>query len=187
MSTFTKNELRLVAFYSPRLLFGALNMKAATIFLVILGVCTSSIGGLFTFLMWKSYERAVDQRAWPQVEAMILSSEMEGWQHDEFSPREYRLNLLYGYEWEGEAKTSERFSVRGNPSYNKRKKIESMVENFPVGRTVMAYVNPEDTDFTILKPDSKAPGYSIWFPMLFLFGGLVMAVRAVIKAIKKTA
>lgn len=156
-------------------------MKSATIFLIILGLCISAIGGVFTFLMWKSYERAVDQRTWPQVEAVILASEMEQWRHDEFSPQEYRFNVLYGYEWEGEAKTSERFGVRGNPSYNKSPKIEKKLEEFPAGAKVMAYVNPEDPDYAILQPDSKAAGYSIWFPMLFFFGGLVIAGRAVVK------
>jgi hypothetical protein len=39
-------------------------------------------------------------------------------------------------------------------------------------------VNPHDPDFAVLKPDSLAPGYSIWFPALFVIGGLGMTVRA---------
>ena len=60
-----------------------------------------------------------EQRAWPQVDGMVLSSEVEVWRHDEFSAKEYRLKLLYGYEWEGERKTGERYGFRGNPNYNK--------------------------------------------------------------------
>jgi hypothetical protein len=30
----------------------------------------------------------------------------------------------------------------------------------------------------VLRPDSLAPGYSIWFPSLFVIGGLGIAVRA---------
>ena len=71
----------------------------------MLGLVIAAVGGLFTFLMWKSYDRAVEQRAWPQVDGMVLSSEVEEWRHDEFSAKEYRLKLLYGYEWEGERKT----------------------------------------------------------------------------------
>ena len=43
----------------------------------------------------------------------------------------------------------------------------------------MVYVNPADVNFTMLKPDSKAAGYSIWFPMLFVIGGLGIAIRAI--------
>lgn len=166
---------------SGRLLVRSVTMKGSTIFLVLLGLCVSAIGGLFTVLMWKSYVRAVDQRGWPQVEAVILSSEVEEWKHDEFSPQEYRFNVLYGYEWDGEAKTADRVTARGNPSYNKRAKPSDMLEQWPAGTKTTIFVNPEDPDFTILKPDSKAAGYSIWFPMLFVIGGLGITVRAAVK------
>jgi hypothetical protein len=39
-------------------------------------------------------------------------------------------------------------------------------------------VHPRDPDFAVLKPDSLAPGYSIWFPALFVVGGLGMAGKA---------
>ena len=156
-------------------------MKGSTIFLVFLGLSVSAIGGLFTALMWNSYSRAVEQRSWPQVEAMILSSEVEDWKHDEFSPTEYRFNVLYGYETEGEAKTGDRVTARGNPSYNKRQKPDRMHEEWPVGTKTKIYMNPDDPDFTILKPDSKAAGYSIWFPMLFVVGGLGISVQALLK------
>ena len=158
-------------------------MKAATIFLVSLGLCISAAGGIFTFLMWQSYERAVDQNGWPQVEAVVLSSEVEEWLHDEFSPREYRLKILYGYEWEEEAKTGERYGFRGNPYYNKRNKVAALVEDFPTGKKIRIFINPENPDFTIIKPDSKAPGYSIWFPLLFVVGGLGISGRAIWKAV----
>lgn len=154
-------------------------MKGSTVFLVMLGLVIAGVGGLFTVLLGMSYMRAVDQRAWPQVEGVVLSSEMEEYKHDEFSPMEYRLKILYGYVWKNESKTGERYGFRGNPKYNKRDKIEDLVEAYPVGKKTMVYVNPADVNFTMLKPDSKAAGYSIWFPMLFVIGGLGIAIRAI--------
>lgn len=154
-------------------------MKGSTVFLVMLGLVIAGVGGLFTVLLGMSYMRAVDQRAWPQVEGVVLSSEMEEYKHDEFSPMEYRLKILYGYVWKNESKTGERYGFRGNPNYNKRNKIAELVEAYPVGKKTMVYVNPADVNFAMLKPDSKAAGYSIWFPMLFVIGGLGIAVRAI--------
>lgn len=154
-------------------------MKGSTVFLVMLGLVIAVVGGLFVWLMGMSYMRAVEQRDWPQVEGVVLSSEIEEYKHDEFSPMEYRMNILYGYEWQGVRKTGERYGFRGNPKYNKRNKIAGMVEAFPSGKKITVYVNPADKNFTILKPDSKAAGYSIWFPMLFVIGGLGIAVRAI--------
>lgn len=162
-------------------------MKGSTIFLVILGLVIALAGGVFAMLMWKSYERAVDQRGWPQVEGVVLSSEVEEWRHDDYSPKEYRLKILYGYEWKGEQKTSERIGVRGNPSYNKQEKLEKMVGEYPAGSKVRVYVNPAESDYAILKPDSKAAGYSLWFPLLFVVGGLGIVVGAVRNAFFRRA
>jgi Protein of unknown function (DUF3592) len=154
-------------------------MKGSTVFLVMLGLVIAGVGGLFTWLMGMSYMRAVEQRDWPQVEGVVLSSEIEEYKHDEFSPMEYRMKILYGYEWKGERKTGDRYGVRGNPKYNKQDKIAELVETYPVGKKIRVYVNPADANFTMLKPDSKAAGYSIWFPMLFVIGGLGIALRAI--------
>ena len=154
-------------------------MKGGTIFLVLLGLSIAGVGGVFTVLMWNSYERAVSQHAWPQVDGVVLSSEVEEWKEHDFTPMEYRLKVLYGYEWKGEPKTGSRFDFRGNPKYNKLDKIEALVEKYPTGKKIRVYVRPDDADFAMLKPDSKAAGYSIWFPMLFVVGGLGIAVRAI--------
>lgn len=45
----------------------------------------------------------------------------------------------------------------------------------------MAFVNPTEPNFAVLKPDTKAAGYSIWFPLLFVVGGLGIVVRAIVR------
>ncbi len=149
------------------------------VFLIFVGLMVAGAGGVFAWLMWGSYQRAVEQRGWAQVEGLILSSEVEEWRHDEFSPQEYQLKIVYGYEWEGQPMTGDQLGVRGNPRYNKRDKVEALVEEFPVGGNVKVYVNPKDTEQVILKPDSKAAGYSLWFPLLFVVGGMGMVIGAV--------
>ena len=159
-------------------------MKGSTIFLIFLGLAVAVMGGLFTALMWDSYQRAVDQREWPQVEAVVLSSGVEEFQHDEFSPKEYRLEILYGYEWEGEAMTGGNLTTRGNSSSKDLGKIAAQSKAFPAGAKITAYVNPDYPDSAILKPDSKAAGYSIWFPLLFVVGGLGIVAKALLSAFR---
>jgi hypothetical protein len=155
-------------------------MKSSTVFLVVFGLVIAGIGGVFTALMGDSYQRASAMHAWPQAEAVILSSEVEERRHDEFSQKEYRVKLLYGYEWKGEGKTGELLTARGNPWSKDLARIERELEKFPVGMKTKAYVNPADPDYAVLKPDSKAAGYSIWFPLLFVVGGLGIVARAVV-------
>ncbi len=156
-------------------------MKSSIVFLVVFGLVTAGIGGLFTGLMWDSFQRASAMHGWPQVEAVILSSEVEERRHDEYSSKEYRVKLLYGYEWEGEGMTGELLTARGNPWSKDLARIERSLEKFPVGIKTTAYVNPAEPDYAVLKPDSKAAGYSIWFPLLFVVGGLGIVVRALVR------
>jgi hypothetical protein len=100
---------------------------------------------------------------------------------------EYRVKILYGYGWKGEGKTGDRYGLRGNPNYNKRDKVESIVESYPVGKETKVFVNPADPDFAILQPDSKAAGYSLWVPLLFVVGGLGISVRAAMKGLSRPA
>ena len=56
--------------------------------------------------------------------------------------------------------------------------MESRIKEYPAGKTTTCRVNPNNPDFAVLKPDSLAPGYSIWFPGLFVIGGLGITFRA---------
>lgn len=155
--------------------------RTGRIFLFVLGLALAAIGAGFVWLMAASAIRAKTCREWPQVPCTILVSEIEERLHDDQSPVEYRHHVVFGYEWDGQRLTSERASVRGNPWSSKRDVILERASNIHVGDVEMCYVNPTDPTYAILTPDSMAPLYSIWFPGVFVIGGVVMAVRAVIK------
>jgi hypothetical protein len=148
--------------------------------LVATGLCTALLGALFVWLLARSYLQAKAMREWPEVECVILSNEIRERLHDPHSPREYQVEVLYGYEWQGEAKTGNRLTLRGNPWTSKPNLAEKRAAEFPSGMRTTCRVDPTNPDFAVLKPDSLAPGYSIWFPALFVIGGLGMALRALI-------
>jgi hypothetical protein len=154
-------------------------------FLFALGLVLALIGALFVWLLGRSYLRAREMHQWPELPCTILSSEIEARVHDPQSPTEYRHSVSFGYEWQGEARSSDRFSLRGSAWSSKRGLVEKRAAEFPVGGTSTCRVNPADPDFAVLKPDSLAPGYSIWFPGLFVIGGLGIAFRSITRG--KTA
>lgn len=149
-------------------------------YLGILGFSIALIGLLFFGLMARSYLRAREMRTWPSAPCVILTSELEERQHDENSAREYRHNLSYGYEWQGKAHTGDHLTLRGNPWSSKRGLAEDRVKLYPVGMNTTCLIDPKNPDFSVLKPDSLAPGYSIWFPALFIIGGFGITLRAAI-------
>lgn len=116
--------------------------------------------------------------AWPQVPCVILSSEIEDRKHDPESPMEYRENLSFGYEWKGKRFTGDLLTLRGSPWSSDETLTESRTAEYPVGKSTICHVDPANPSFAVLKTDSLAPGYSIWFPALFVIGGLGIAGRA---------
>lgn len=147
-------------------------------YLVILGLILALLGGLFVGLMARSYLRAHAMRSWPEVACVILTSEVEQRQIDENSAAEFRQDLSFGYEWQGTAYTGDHLTLRGSPWSSSRATAEERVASYPVGKRTTCLVDPKDSNFAVLKPDSLAPGYSIWFPALFVMGGLGISLRA---------
>jgi|GEM_PF-729120 hypothetical protein len=149
-------------------------------FFVAVGLTTALIGAVFVWLMARSYLRAREMHAWPEVPCVILSAEIEERIHDPQSPREYRFAPCFGYEWQGRLRTGDHLTPRGSPWSSKRAVVAKRAAEYPPGMRTTCRVDPRDPDFAVLKPDSLAPGYSIWFPALFVIGGLGIAMRAAV-------
>jgi len=147
--------------------------QAGRLFLCLMGGMLMLAGGVFEWLMVRSYQHATESRAWPQVEAVVLRSDRDERQILG-SPREYRLDVLYGYDFGGEAISSNRFSPRGAKWTRDESVVSALKETYPVGSTHVAWVNPEAPERAILKHDTKAAGYTLWFPALFIVGGAGM-------------
>ena len=150
------------------------------LFLISLGLGIAALGCLFVWLMGRSFLRAYEMRNWPEVACVILSSEVEAKRHDPNSPTEYRQDLSFGYEWKGERRTGDHLTLRGSPWSSKREEIEKRAAQYQAGQATTCRVDPSSPDFAVLKPDSLAPGYSIWFPALFVIGGLGISIRAAV-------
>lgn len=152
------------------------------LFLSGIGVALALIGMLFSGLMWRSFERAREMESWPTVSCAVLESEVVSRRDDpewpESMPQEYRLEILYRYEWQDREYESERLSLRGARWSGRREKAEKLAARYPRGQVVEGRVNPAAPDEAVLEIDSKAPGYSLWFPVLFVVGGLGIAIGA---------
>jgi hypothetical protein len=147
-------------------------------YLAAIGLALALMGGVFFWLMWRSFDRARVMQTWPEVPCEVITSEVEERRIDPNSPPEFRVNVTYGYEFAGKARTGDHMSWRGNPWTSKNDVVDDRLQAFKEGSRITCRVDPKNPDFSVLKPDSKAPGYSIWFPALFIVGGLGIAFRA---------
>jgi Protein of unknown function (DUF3592) len=144
-----------------------------------IGLIIALFGGLFFWLMARSFLRAYQQRSWPEVECVILASELDEKRHDTNSPTEFSHKVNFGYEWQGIRLVGDRFTLRGVSWSSKREKAEALLATYPVGKITTCRLDPAAPQSAVLKMDSLAPGYSIWFPSLFILGGLGITFRAV--------
>lgn len=136
-------------------------------------------------ILWRGYARAKETREWPKVPAVVLVSQVGERQLGREVPKEYTHELVFEYRIDGEFHRSKRLKRRENPFFKKREKVEPYVEKYPVGGKVEAFVNAENPEEAVLEHETKAPGYTIWFPGLFLVGGLVLFLRAIFKMFGK--
>lgn len=150
----------------------------ARVYLTVIGLLLALAGSVFTWLMWRSFDRAREVEGWPSVPCVILRSEAEERQIDPGGPVERRFGVLFGYEWQGKAFESERLRLRGSPWTGKAEGIAELLEKYPVGARTECRVDPEDPSMAVLERESKGPGYSLWFPVLFVVGGLGIVAGA---------
>ena len=93
-------------------------------------------------------------------------------------PVERRFSVLYGYQWEGANRDSELWKLRGSGWTSKEENVQALVARYPEGSAQECRVNPGDPEIAVLELESKAPGYSLWFPGIFVVGGIGMIVGA---------
>jgi hypothetical protein len=148
------------------------------VYLTFVGLALAVAGAVFAALMWRSFERAREVESWPVVPCFILRSEVEERQIDPNGPVERRFAVLYGYEWEGAPRESDLIKLRGSMWSSKPEGVQSFIERYPEGSRQECRVNPANPAVAVLEPESKAPGYSIWFPLIFVVGGIGMMAGA---------
>lgn len=153
------------------------------LYLAFIGLALAVMGGFFVFVLGRGYLRAKETREWSSSPATVIKSEVGERQIGQ--AKEYCHELLYEYQVEGKFYQGERIRRRKNPYLKAEAKILPTVEKWPVGTKVEAFVNPKDPNEAILEHETKAAGYSIWFPGLFLVGGLMVLIRAFMKMFRR--
>jgi hypothetical protein len=142
--------------------------------LAFLGLCLALVGAVFTGVLWQAWQRAEATRRWIATPAKVLSSQVRPEQASPNSPMKYRVIVRYEYAVQGKTFVSERIK-RSEGAKGDRDDAESLREEFTPSQTITCFVNPADLKFAILRHDTRAPLYTIWFPLLFVVGGLRMA------------
>ncbi len=142
---------------------------------VALGTFTAGLGMLFCVALYKGYWRADETRVWTKTPCVIERAWIEEGRKTHDSPTSYRFRVEYGYRFEGREYTGDRVK-RVDGATSIRSKAEGLLEKYPEGLETQCFVNPAVPDEAVLRHDTLAVGYSIWFPGLFVVGGVGIVV-----------
>lgn len=157
---------------------------AGSIYLLGIGLFLVLLGGGFCWLLWNSFNRASDTRKWVETPCLIINSEALPRSIDGIA-KEYQWKVAYKYKFEGEDLIGEKYKPRGQRWRKSITEVNTMMEEYPEGARSICFVNPElpkdpsQQREAILEHDTKAAGYTLWFPALFSIGGLGMMIGAV--------
>ncbi len=152
--------------------------RAGRAWLACLGVMLAIAGIVFTVVLWRSYQRAMETRAWIETPCRVSSSVIISEHPTPHSPTSHRLALKYEYNFGGASHTGTRIKRVDGPTPH-RDKIDALAASYPQGRTTTCFVNPAAPDLAVLRHDSKAALYSTWFPLIFVIGGGMITQRAI--------
>ncbi len=143
----------------------------------VFGLLIALIGGYFVFALYVGGQRARKTRSWVETPCLIVKSEVTERRPTPNSPMQYLAAVEYEYTFRGTARRGKRIKrVEGATSH--RQRAEQKLADFPVGSSAICWVDSDAPQEVILRHDSMAPLYTIWFPGLFVVGGAGIAVRA---------
>ncbi len=146
-------------------------MIAQRLFLFAVGGFTLVLGSFFTYIMAQSYLNARETRSWVETPATITEAEVEERKIGEHVPVDYAARVEFTYTYNGAPFTASLLSPRGQKWAKERAKAVHDLGDLTPQLETTCWVNPSAPGTAILQHDTKAAGYSIWFPLLFVIGG----------------
>ena len=147
---------------------------------VVFGAVVAAMGGLFFYLLLVGVRRAKETRGWAETSCVIRKSEVVEGRPTPNSPPAFRAVVEYEYTIGGERFLGFKVKrVDGATSHVKR--AEEVIEEYPLGAEISCWVDPEDPASAVLRHNTMAPLYTLWFPGLFVVAGAGIAVTAVLR------
>ena len=144
--------------------------------LAAMGVVLIVAGSFFAWRLWLSYQLTSVSRSWPEIPCLIEASHIVSERPTPTSALAHEVKIRYRYEVGGISHVSTRIRhVEAAPSAH-LDKVQAVQQQFPPGTRQVCRVNPADPADSVLLPGTRAALYSIWFPLLFVAGGVGMLV-----------
>lgn len=146
---------------------------------VTLGLLFLIFGGI-VFFAWglPPLQYSHESASWPSVQGTITNSEIDTWRRE--GKTYYQPNIVYTYEVEGKKYSSSKVTVGDPPSDTNMSPAKRVQNEYPSGKQVMVFYDPEAPSSAALKPGIQKNDILLGFitgifpliGILLLFNGL---------------
>jgi hypothetical protein len=129
-----------------------------------------AIGLAVALYSFTRINKAKASENWPTTPAEVVSSEVRATERSEarqVSNTTYRAEISFRYKVNGKEHISDQLMI-DQPEKSYAKDVQTIVENFPVGKTVLAHYNPRHPSDAVLEIGASAGIY-----IAFLFGAVL--------------
>jgi len=94
-----------------------------------------------------------DSSNWKGTSAVITSSKVRrDWDKNQGTPKTlYWFEVQYNYVVDDKTYQGERYTFHGNPSFSNKIEAEKLLEEFPVGKTITIYYQPDSPQESVIK------------------------------------
>lgn len=142
-----------------------------------MGLMLALAGSGFTYGLYVAWQKAEETRRWTPTPCRIISARVVTERPTPHSDPEHVPEIRYRYDFGGRTYTGDHIKRVDGPTAHETE-AQKRVEAYPVGTETTCWVNPAKPDHAVLQHSSRAALYSIWFPLLFVAGGIGMAWNA---------
>jgi hypothetical protein len=146
----------------------------------LLGLFLIAVSWALVTYLWRSYLRAAEMDAWVEAPCRIETLEVDDSLLNQRGMPKYLLKVTYRYQWNGHDYLGDRIKRLPTEASDPRK-LKKKIEQYAVGTETVCWLDPDLPEMVVLKKDSKAALYTIWFPCLFMVGGAGMIVSALFR------
>ena len=147
---------------------------------ILMGVILIGVGWIFVQYLWHAYLRAAEMDPWIEVPCQIVTMEVDDSEQNQRGMTKYVFQVTYDYQFDGAPHTGNRFR-RLPVTASDPRKLRRHTEDYAVGTRTLCHVDPAAPEIAVIKKDSKAALYTIWFPCLFIVGGAGMIFSALFR------
>ncbi len=128
---------------------------------------------IFYFFAFPPLKYAYQSKSWPTTNGTITRSEVDSWMKEGKS--QYDARISYSYEVDGKKYTSPKIYSSGSYSGGNISKAKDLINEFPSGKSVDVFYDPDVPESAVLKPGISGKDVLMAaLPLIFLIIGLAV-------------